>query len=466
MSMLLQLYVLACTGRRAPDTEVAPEVGDSQLETAQPDTDTGEGVEVGDLSFERRPKNLLLIGIDTLRRDALGRYGGGPDTPFLDGLFEQGVALDQHRSCSNYTFLSLVCTLTGRDGIDAGFVPLENESIPGDLPLLAGVLADAGYARSLIYTNGFFAPTIGIPLDYDHVAEPDDLEANEVVALGLEHLDDMMTGSEPWFLHLHFMDPHLPYDPPEGYADTSNLGPIDWDFRTANHHVTGEIGDLWDDLEEEDQALVLAWAETLYAGEVRWLDDQIQELFGELESRGALDDTLVVIASDHGEAFFEHGEGAHGQTIYTGENAAAAAFWTKDAASGGPGLKPLAHTGLTTLEDLLPTTLAALGIAAPATTGLLVGDAPDDRLLLPFRAMKSGLTPSRIMIVGERSGSRLHYWTDEGKVQLFEDGTDTDDVFTSPLDTEPAERLEAMEAVVQSISELHPGQFDIEPPQD
>ena len=65
----------------------------------------------------KKPKNVLMISIDTLRRDRVGRYGKNGNTPFMDRLLGEGVALDNHRSCSDWTYPSILCALTGVDSV-------------------------------------------------------------------------------------------------------------------------------------------------------------------------------------------------------------------------------------------------------------------------------------------------------------------------------------------------------------
>ena len=101
--------------------------------------------------------NVLLISIDTLRRDALGRYGGA-ETPFLDGLLAGGVPLDDHRSCSNWTLDAMTCVLSGRYAWDLDYAPSAGTALnegrdvgglPEGVELLADHLRAAGFDTAL-----------------------------------------------------------------------------------------------------------------------------------------------------------------------------------------------------------------------------------------------------------------------------------------------------------------------------
>ena len=108
---MLLLLVMACT----PDE--GPNPGPMDANTSSPVPLSPPGI----VTFEGTPPtNVLLVSLDTLRRDRVGRYGGGANTPFLDALFDRSIVLDNHRSCSDWTAPSMTCALTGL------FPPLHN----------------------------------------------------------------------------------------------------------------------------------------------------------------------------------------------------------------------------------------------------------------------------------------------------------------------------------------------------
>ena len=102
--------------------------------------------------FERTvPANVLMISIDTLRKDHLSRYDPAQRglTPFLDGLMETGFVLDDHLTCSNWTFPGITCTLLGRNQTEAGFMPqlepaAQRVPWPEGQPFLADWLREGG----------------------------------------------------------------------------------------------------------------------------------------------------------------------------------------------------------------------------------------------------------------------------------------------------------------------------------
>ena len=174
------------------------------------------------LTFEDEgPRNLLMLSIDTLRKDHLSRYGDRNLTPFIDSLMDQGVPLDDHRSCSNWTYPSTICVFGGQTCTDMGFIPPLNkarrEPLPeghGQLPVW---LRDAGWETGLASSNSYIGNEYDTAQGYDRVKGGTYHPGEEMVGMGLELLDDMERSGNPWYLHIHFRDAHVPYDPPEEY---------------------------------------------------------------------------------------------------------------------------------------------------------------------------------------------------------------------------------------------------------
>jgi len=345
------------------------------------------------------PRRLLMLSIDTLRRDAVGRYGsaGESDTPFLDGLIGGGVALDDHVSCSSWTYPSMLCALSGRSTTDIGFEPLHDpagEPLPlpdGQVELLADQLGRAGFDTALVSTNPFIHDSFGMTSGYRQRVLDTSLDAAGVVDHGLDLLDGV--DRERWLLHLHFVDPHSPYDPPEAYLDgLDDLPPIGVDL--TSYPAVEALADTWTSLPPDEVDAIEAHARLRYAGLARYVDDQIARLFSELDASGALDGTLVWLMTDHGEQFWEHDALGHGVSLYREENAAVAVFWSPD-------LIPGVWSSPTTHADLLPTALTALELDLLPTTGAPVGYAPPSRPLLA-QIYQRGVTRQAVIQGGDK----------------------------------------------------------------
>ncbi len=324
------------------------------------------------------PKNVLWVSMDTIRLSEMGRYGGSePLTPFLDSLMRDGLALDHHVSCSNWTFPSVACAAQGQWMVDMDWVPrIDSYRLPApDVPSLASELSAAGYATILLTSNSWLSGEWNTDYGFDYSERPDSTYTEDIFAYGEEKISDAQkNGAENWFLHIHIKEAHAAYKPPEEYlAGLDALPSISYNLESSDEHY--DAADDWETLSAEQQDVLLQHLWLRYRGELRFMDDQLREAFEDFDRKGLLDDTLVVFWSDHGEQFYEHGYQTHAYVLYREENEAVGFFWSKN-------MRPLAWNGPTGHPDLAPTTLAILGKPIPESfTGLPVGTAPDDRIM-------------------------------------------------------------------------------------
>ncbi len=366
--------------------------------------------------------NLLVISIDTLRRDALTRYGGTGDMPFLDSWFDQAVALDDHLSCSNWTYSSMLCALTGTTQLEAGFLPLNGQGPqpwPAPVPLLAEELQDAGFLTGLVSGSRFLSHEVGTASGYDEDLVDPGAPASALVPAALDFLETVTEQQrQRWFLHLHVVDPHSPYDPPlTVLPEWTGPGALNWDLRDSKDFMA--MRKAWPDLDEQTRSEVQRQVRLLYAGELRQLDRDLEDLWTQAQNLGALEDTLVVFFSDHGEQFAEHGHWSHGATLHAEEIEAIAGF-------SAPDLGPMSVPLPTWHVDLAPSILQALGQPVPeAATGEAVGLGSVDRIRTALRFDRS-LSPRQLLAEGEW---RLHYnWNgNEALYDRSNDPTETSD---------------------------------------
>lgn len=329
---------------------------------------------------EPAARNLLMIAIDTLRRDHVSRYdpAGRDLTPFLDARMAEGVVADRHRSCSNWTFPAVACALSGRPEVELGQVPRLLglvERWDDGITFLPDALEAAGFETTFTSGNGYLLPELGLTEPYDRATFVDHGVAQALIDASLpDHAAALAAHPEArWAWHLHLMEPHTPYAPPAAYREgEAALDPVPYDLDATEGHYTA-TEDLWPAMTPDEQALLAAHLAVRYEGEVRWLDDQLRALWTELDGRGWLDDTLVVVWSDHGEQFWEHGHQAHGYQLLPEENDAIFFTWTRGGAPDAVSL-PTSHV------DVLPTTLAGLGLAVPPeVAGLPLAEVRADR---------------------------------------------------------------------------------------
>ena len=435
----------------ARDTDVPPNPTDSE--------DSGRPI-TGLLHLEGpAPQNLLVISLDTLRRDRIGRYGAGAKTDFLDGFFRKSVVLDDHRSCSNWTYPGMLCGLTGQDVLDLNFIPMTNLGepvlVPDHIRFLGDYLGDLGYQTSLVTANPLIGEKFGFSRAYQEATEVSGYDAQELTEKGLERLDELVGDGEdaPWFLHLHYLDPHINYNPPAEYLDAlESLEPLEIED-IWKKDVWQNVFDHLEDYSDEEIQQMRAHLAVYYNGEVSFLDDQLAVLWSELETRGALDDTLVVIFSDHGEQFLDHGEILHHKHVYQEESDAVTAFWAQQ-------LQPGVWTETTTHRDILPTIFTLLNQPNPTeVTGMVAG-----ATLAPIPRYTHAIDEETGTQSVDFAGLRLIYHWD-GRLELYDrtkDLTEEHDLYEPGSDT-VRHLWKLLAPTVEALDALHPNASPIQP---
>ena len=361
------------------------------------------------------PANFIVVSLDTTRRDFVGRYGGAAVTPHLDRFLTEGVALDNHWSCSNWTGPAMTCVVTGNSPLDLGWWPLSADSaVPSgdpDLPSLAQLFrAQRGYTTGLITANVVFDRLFHFDRGFDKVQRLHDEPAAAITTAGLDAAQALLEAQAPFYLHLHYMDPHAGYCPPPAFVD-----------RTAFAELGVDLCRNLDDLVEERfpredatwQAAFQDAQRELYRAEISYWDSEFGRLWRGLDELGALDDALVLFVTDHGEQLFERGEAGHGRAMGPEELRATAGFWSKT-------LQPHTWTGPTQHQDLGVTVHDYFGFAAPeGATGTLLGTAPIDRPLgaLHYRERQW----ARLSVVHDNQQLTYDWW---GDVAYFDLETD------------------------------------------
>jgi len=273
---------------------------------------------------EKRPRpNVLIYLIDTLRADHLSAYGNAnPTSPALDRLAGEGVLFEKCSSPAPWTRPSVSSLLTSLPPPCHG-VTDQGLALSTGVVTLAEQLRMAGYVTAAFITSSHAGSSAALEQGYDflyespaisksdeppdvwHKKTPEEKSSalvNEALAPWLQRY-----GGAPFFLYLHVMDPHAPYLPPAPY-DTMFTGAYPGTITGGFDEKTGFATART----REDLAHVRA----LYDGDIRHNDHSFEDLIEALRARGALDDTLIVVISDHGEEFHEHGQFEHGSSLH------------------------------------------------------------------------------------------------------------------------------------------------------
>jgi arylsulfatase A-like enzyme len=299
------------------------------------------------------PPNFLFILVDTLRTDHLSAYGYPRETsPALSLLAEAGVRFDRAYAAAPWTKPSVASMFTGqyphRHGVNFVLDPLPPEAVT-----VAERLSGAGYATAGVVSHIFVAGKNGFDQGFDHY---DSAEAGghshvstpSVTRRAIKLLEGL--GSEPFFLFVHYFDPHYEYmrHPEFGFAPES-VG------RLRGGEDIHDLRAMGADLSPEE----VRFLRDVYDEEIRFTDDGIGALLASLEARGLADDTIVIVAADHGEEFFEHGWLGHTRTVHEEVIRVPLVIRVPDEAAAGR----VVATPIS-LASLAPTILDFAGVAA------------------------------------------------------------------------------------------------------
>jgi len=262
--------------------------------------------------------NVLLITVDTLRADHLGSYGYARDTsPHLDRLAAEGVRFAEPIVQWPKTGPSFASMFTATYPKDNGIVRRIGQPLPCRFRMLAEELSDAGYQTHAVIANGALAADFYFDQGFDTYLEGwkiepaeeglDPIGAEQITRLAVGLLERIRAGEKPFFLWVHYVDPHFPYTPPGEWADRFQGDGLATTDRTVEvtdrpkQQMRGIGPDRVLDGRED-----LAFYHARYDAEIAYNDHWIGELLAAAEERGLMERTLTVVTSDHGESLGEH----------------------------------------------------------------------------------------------------------------------------------------------------------------
>ncbi|MCP3960834.1 MAG: sulfatase [bacterium] len=268
--------------------------------------------------------NVVLIVLDALRADRLSLYGNPERTsPNIDQLAATGVVFEHAIAQAPWTPPSMATLFTGTYQSFHQVTHSAKEkgvySVLGDrMVTLAELFQQRGYHTGAVSAQPWVAEATGFSQGFDDFVVfsgiNDPFRTDKVMLDGLAWLNEKQTRAQkptaPFFLYLHFINPHYPYAPP---------WPFDVGVGKAPERFAGGVS--LEVLEDLGRPSPVAPAErdyllSLYDSEIKYVDWWIGVLIRQLERRKILDKTLIVLTSDHGEAFYEHGRYGHVTTLY------------------------------------------------------------------------------------------------------------------------------------------------------
>ena len=283
--------------------------------------------------------NVVLITLDTARADAFGAYGQArPTSPEIDRMAREGVVFEQVSTASPSTLPSHATILTGRFPIAHGVRSNRGYVLDEDQTTLAEILAGRGYVTAAEIAAPVIGRRTGLDQGFAHYREPGDFgitrkrrvvdadlvegydrDGADITQQGLAFLEAQRAASRPFFLWLHYFDPHVDYAAPPEFARGLEDSP--------------------------------------YHAEIRYTDHQVGRVLEALRRTGLRDRTLVVLTSDHGEGLGEHQERTHSFHVYDATMRVPLVVWGPDSVPRGRRVTVPVRTA-----DIAPTILDWAGL--------------------------------------------------------------------------------------------------------
>lgn len=407
-----------------------------------------------------RPSVLLLV-LDTVRAKSLGLYGGPPTTPRLKRTAARGTWFRRAMAPSSWTLPSHAAMFTG---IWPGALSTTwRRALDDRHRTLAEAFAEAGYATggfvaNLQYCGRQFGLDRGFGRYEDFVVSPGEFvtaaaiprtlslwvplrrlvgyydvlgrkAAPEVTDGFLAWLD--RRGDRPFFAFLNYYDAHQPYQPPKAY-ERRFVGPTPRRLDLVRY-LPHEGEPLWDRMSQAE----LRRERESYRAAINWLDDEVDRLLAELEQRGRLDNTIVVITSDHGEHFGDqagdHGLFAHGNSLYRAAVQVPLVLFGPGIPAGRVVEEPVS------LTDLAATLAGLAGLPGPGFPGRSLAGAWDGAA--PAAPVLSHLQFDDGRVVVSVVADSLHYLLGPGpREELYHFVRDTSETVNLLPEAAPAVR--------------------------
>lgn len=403
----------------------------------------------------RSPPNVLILLVDTLRADRLRATGGETSAmPLLDQRLEgEGLKYTNAYANAAWSLPSMASLLTGRlpgfqhtgrrtylgkEDKQFNLVPRETQGgielvvggsrfhfqmLHHSIPTLQEILGNHGYSTAAIYNNGYINHPTRVLKGMDMTHHYGLIDASTGSDAALNWLEDQR--DRPFFLFLHYMDVH------------------EWRKRAERNHPGWSARPY---REEDRQRFLDAYDELAI-----YTDRQIERVLETLDTWGVLDDTIVVLTSDHGEAFFEeggyvgHGDSSRDLVLHV-----PLALW-------GPGVPHGQVDGRVQLADVAPTVLDLVGIASEpydmdGKSLLLNGGGPDTRDRTVVSEFNLGAIDSVVVYQGPW---RLVHYPQHGVTRLYRADADVPAEEVSDKHREVVDDLLALVERYQRSSQQH-----------
>jgi arylsulfatase A-like enzyme len=324
-------------------------------------------------------RNVVVLLIDTLRASKLQAYypKSRVKTPAIDAFVEDGALFERAQSPENWTKPSVASVLTSLH--PATHRTKEDASkLPRSALMLSEVYKKAGFKTASFIANGYVSNAFGFDQGWDHytnyIRERRNTNASNVFGEAQSWIEK--NKQNRFFVYIQTIDPHVPYDPPDKFLKMYDAKPYSGQVQNRRTHL------MLDEAKKNPKKYKFTARdkeriEALHDGEISYHDEYFGRFLAKLEELGLDENTIVVVTSDHGEEFQEHGSWGHGHSVYQELLGVPLMFRWPGAIPANLRVGPVVST-----MDIGPTVLEATGVPIPpefegrSLLGFMRGDWP------------------------------------------------------------------------------------------
>ena len=352
------------------------------------------------IAIDKPARNVIVLLIDTLRASKLSIYNPKTrvKTPALDAFAAEGTIFERSQTPENWTKPAVASVLTSLH--PATHNTKEDASkLPRSALMLSEVYQKAGFETGSFIANGYVSNAFGFDQGWDHytnyIRERRNTNASNVFGEAASWIEK--NKDKRFFAYIQTIDPHVPYDPPDEFLKIYDPEPYNGQVRNRRTHL------MLDGVKKNPKKYSFTKRdeeriEALHDGEISYHDEHFGRFLAKLRELGLEDDTVIVITSDHGEEFQEHGSWGHGHSVYQELLAVPLLFRWPGVVPAGARVGPVVST-----MDIGPTVLEATGVPIPkefeghSLMGFMRGDWP----MGPYVAFSDFLDHRRVIRGGD-----------------------------------------------------------------
>ena len=352
------------------------------------------------VTIDQPARNVVVLLIDTLRASKLQTYypKSRVKTPAIDELVSEGALFERAQSPENWTKPSVASVLTSLH--PATHRTKEDASkLPRSALMLSEVYQKQGFKTASFIANGYVSNAFGFDQGWDHytnyIREQRNTNASNVFGEAQSWIEKNKDGR--FFVYIQTIDPHVPYDPPDQFLKMYDSAPYKGQVQNRRTHL------MLDEAKKNPKKYKFTARdkeriEALHDGEISYHDEYLGKFLTKLEELGLDENTIVVVTSDHGEEFQEHGSWGHGHSVYQELLGVPLVFRWPGVIPSSLRIEPVVST-----MDIGPTVLEATGVAIPrqfegrSLLGFMRGDWPP----APYVAFSDFLDHRRVIRGGD-----------------------------------------------------------------